>query len=91
MAWPTVQAGGTAMNSRLHPPAGGVFRVVEAAGERDALRRRQLLENFGLLFLRQIVEDRDGIVGFDLAHAFGDRPRRQFVENFARAPRRRLR
>ena len=31
--------------------------IIEAARQRDALGRRQLLENLGLLFLRQVLED----------------------------------
>ncbi len=65
----------------LHAPAGRVFRIVEAAGERDALERRQLLEDLGLLVLRQVFEDRDRVVGIELAHALGDRFGRQLVED----------
>ncbi len=63
-------------------PAGGVLRIVEAALERDPLGRRQLFEDFGLLFLRQILEDRHRVVGFNVAHALRDGLRRQFVEDF---------
>ena len=66
---------------RLHAPAGGIFGIVQAAGERDALGLRQLLEDFGLLFLRQVLEDRDGVVGFELADALRHRLRRQLIED----------
>ena len=65
----------------LHPPAGGVFRIVEAALERDALDRRQLLEDLGLILLRQVLEDGDGVVGIELAHALGDGLGRQLFED----------
>ena len=39
----------------LHPPAGGVFRIVEAARERDPVGRRQLVEDLVLLLLRQVL------------------------------------
>ena len=65
----------------LHAPTGGVFRIEQAARQRDALGRRKPLENFGLLVLRQIREDGHGIVGIELAHAFGHRPGRQFCED----------
>ena len=59
-----------------------LFRIIEAALERDAFGRRQLLEDLGLLVLRQVFEDRHRVVGFDVAHALGDGLRRQLVENF---------
>ena len=65
----------------LHAPAGGLFRVVEALRQRDALGRRQLLEDFGLLFLRQVFEDVDRVVGIELAHALGDGLGRQLFED----------
>ena len=66
----------------LHAPAGGILRIFQAAGQRDAFGRRQLLEDLGLVGLRQVAEDRHRIVGFELAHAFGNRLRRQFFEDF---------
>jgi hypothetical protein len=66
----------------LHSPAGGAFRVVEAAGKRDALGRRQLFEDLGAVFGREILQQRDGVVGLQFAHALGDRTRRQFLEDF---------
>jgi hypothetical protein len=66
----------------LHAPAGGVLGVIETAGKRDPLRRRQLVEDLGAIFLRHILEDRDRVVGFDVAHAFRHRLRRQLFENF---------
>src|SRR5215813_11367135 len=65
----------------LHAPTGGVFRVEQAARERDALKRRELLQNLGLLVLRQVRQDGHRIVGFELAHAFGHRLGRQLFEN----------
>ena len=55
---------------------------MQAARQRDALGRRELLENLLLLVLRQVFEDVDGVVGIELAHALGDRFGRQLVENF---------
>ena len=82
MVWPTVQSGADRDELVLHPPAGGVLRVVEAALERDALDRRQLFEDFGLLLFRQVLQDGDGVVGIELAHAFGDGLGRQLFEDF---------
>ena len=42
----------------------------------------QLLQNLGLLVLRKIFQDRDGIVGIEFAHAFGDGLGRKLVEDF---------
>ena len=81
MVWPTVQSGSDRDELVLHAPAGGVFRIVEAALERDALDRRQLLEDLGLIFLRQVFQDGDGVVGIELAHALGDGFRRQLFED----------
>ena len=66
----------------LHAPAGRVFRIAQAARQRDPLGRRQLLQNLGLLVLRQILEDGHRIVGIELAHAFGHGFGRQLFEDF---------
>ena len=42
---------------------------------------RQLLENLDLLFLRQVFENVDGVVGIELAHALGDGLGRKLVED----------
>ena len=70
------------MNSVCMRRPAEILGVIEAAGERDALGLRQLLENLGALFFGQILEDRHRVVGFDLAHALGDGSRLQFFENF---------
>jgi len=41
-----------------------------------------LPEDLGLLFLRQILENRYRVVGFQVAHAFRHLSRRHFVEDF---------
>ena len=46
-----------------------------------ALGRRQLVEDFRLLVLRQVLEDDDGVVGIELAHAFGHGLGRQLLED----------
>ena len=43
---------------------------------------RQLLEDLGLLVLRQVFQDVDGVIGIEFAHALGDGFRRQLVEDF---------
>jgi hypothetical protein len=53
----------------------------QAACQGDALGRREPLENFGLLVLRQIREDGQGIVGIELAYAFRHLLGRQFCED----------
>ena len=70
------------MNSVCMRRPAEILRIVEAARQRDAFGLRQLLENLGLLFLRQILEDRHRVVGFEIAHAFRDLVRRQLVEDF---------
>ena len=65
----------------LHPPPGGLFRIVEALRDRDALGRRQLLEDLRLLFLGQVLQDVDGVVGIELAHALGDGLGAEFLED----------
>jgi hypothetical protein len=59
-----------------------LFWVIQAAGECRAVRLRQLLEDLGLLFLRQVLQNCDGVVGFELADAFRHRLRRQLIKNF---------
>jgi hypothetical protein len=41
-----------------------------------------LVEDLGAVLLRHVLEDRDGIVGFDIAHAFGDGLRLELFEDF---------
>ena len=41
-----------------------------------------MAENFGLLGARHVLENGDGVIGLDVAHAFGNGLRVQFVENF---------
>ena len=65
----------------LHPPAGGIFRIVQAAPERDALDRRQLFEDLGLILLRQVLQNGDGVVGIELTHALGDGFGRKLFED----------
>ena len=43
---------------------------------------RQLFEDLGLILLRQVLQDGDGVVGIELAHALGDGFRRQLFEDF---------
>ena len=65
----------------LHPAPGRAFRVVQAALQRDALGRRQLLEDLGLVLLRQVFQDVDRVVGVHVADALGDGLGRQLFEN----------
>ena len=65
----------------LHAPPGRLFRIVEAR-ELGALGRRKLLEDFGLLFLGQVFQDVDGVVGIEIADALGDGLGRQLLEDF---------
>ncbi len=82
MARPTFQSGATAMEFGLHPPAGGIFRVIEAAGQRQPFLGRQMTENFRAFVARHILENRDCVIGLDVLDAFGHGLRAQFVENF---------
>ena len=81
MVCPTVQAGGTAMNSVCMRRPAEFFRIVEARASATRSRRRQLLEDLGLLVLRQVFQDVDRVVGIELAHALGDGLGRQFLED----------
>ena len=47
-----------------------------------ALGRRHLLEDFGLLLLRQVFEDVGRVVGIEIADALGDGLGRQLFEDF---------
>ena len=67
---------------RLHTPAGRILRIFETASDRNAFGRRDLIENLGAFFCRQVLEDRYSVVGFDLAYPLRDRLRGQFIENF---------
>ncbi len=66
----------------LHPPAGGVFRIKQAAFQRVALGLRQLFEDFLLVLLVEASEQFDGVVGFQFANALRDRLRFEFLEDF---------
>ena len=41
-----------------------------------------MTENFGLLLARHVLENGDGVIRLDVAHAFGDGLRLQLVEDF---------
>ncbi len=66
----------------LHPPAGGIFRIQQAALERVALLRRQLLQDLFLVLLVEPFEQFDGVVGFQFANALGDGLRFELLEDF---------
>ena len=67
---------------RLHPPAGGIFRIQQAALQRLALGRRQLFEDLFLVLFVEALEQFDGVVGFQFANALRDRLRLEFLEDF---------
>ena len=66
----------------LHPPAGGIFRIQQAALERIALGRRQLFEDLFLVLFVETFQQFDGVVGFQFANALRDRLRFEFLEDF---------
>ena len=82
MVRPTVHDRRHGDELRLHAPAGGIFGIKQAARQRDPLGGRKLLENLGLLVLRQIREDRHRIIGIELAHPLGHGLGRQLLEDF---------
>ena len=49
-----------------------ILRIFEAALELGALEGRQLGENVGLLFLVEVLDDIDGLVGIELLQGLGD-------------------
>ena len=55
---------------------------MQDALDRAPLGRRHLLEDFGLLLLRQVLEDVGGVVGIEIAHALGDGLGRHLFEDF---------
>ena len=57
----------------LHPTPGGIFRIKQAALKRDALRGRQLFEDFLLVLLVQALQQLDGVVGVQLPNALRNR------------------
>lgn len=65
----------------LHPPAGGILRIKQAALERDAFGQRQLLQDLFLVRGVESLQELDRVVGFELANALGDRFRRQLLED----------
>ena len=54
---------------------------MQDALDRAALGRRHLLEDFGLLLLRQVFEDVRRVVGIEVADALGDGLGRQLFED----------
>jgi hypothetical protein len=54
---------------------------MQDALDRAALWRRHLLEDFGLLLLRQVFKDVRCVVGIEVAHALGDGLGRQIFED----------
>ncbi len=81
MVCPTVQNGGTEMISVCIRRPAEILRIIKAARNRDTLAGRQLLQDLGLVFLRKVLQDLDGIVRIQIAHALGDGLRRQFLKN----------
>ncbi len=66
----------------LHAPTGGIFRIQQAARQRDAFTQRKLLQDFCLLVLRQVLQNGHRVIGVESAHAFGNRFGRQLLEDF---------
>ena len=81
MACPTVQSGGTVMNSVCIRRPAEFFGIVQAALERVALPRRQLFEDFLLVLFVEAFEQFDGVIGLELADAFRDRLRLELFED----------
>jgi hypothetical protein len=67
---------------RLHAPSGAVLGVVEGALERHALDGGKVVENLRLFFLRQTLEDGDGVIGIEFAHALRHRRGLEFLQDF---------
>ena len=59
-----------------------VLETLPLSAHQRRERLEELIEDFGLLLLRQVLENSDGVVGIELAHAFGDGLRRQLLEDF---------
>ena len=66
----------------LHQPAGGVFRVFQAALDRQPVGDRDLGEDFRLLLRLQPFEQIDPVIGLELGNGLGHRVRRQDIEHF---------
>ena len=66
---------------RLHETACGIFRIIQRALQRGAVHRWHGLENLGLLLPVKVLQNGDGVVAFEVAHALGHGLRGQFVEN----------
>ena len=69
------------MNSVCMRRPAELFGILQAAGERGTVGLRQLLKDLCLLVFRQVLEDRNGVVGFELADALCHRLRGQLLED----------
>ena len=65
----------------LHQAARRILRVVQRAAQDDSFLRRQRVENLILLLGLQRLQNRDGVVAFEVAHALDEGFDRQFLEN----------
>ena len=66
---------------RLHQAAGRALGVVEALLERHAIGRRQRVQDLVLVGLVEVLEDVDGVVGFEIAHTLDHRLGGEIVED----------
>ena len=66
---------------RLHETACGLFGIVERALQGGAVDWRHGLQNLGPLLPVEILQNGDGVVALEVAHALGHGLRGQFVEN----------
>ena len=55
----------------LHDAAGRILRIFEAALERETLEMRKLGEDVGLLFLVEVLDEIDRVVGIELLQRLG--------------------
>ena len=66
---------------RLHQPPGRVLREVERALQRRPVDRRQRLQDLLAVLLVEVLQQRDGIVAFEILHVERDRRIRQLLED----------
>ncbi|MCY1233870.1 hypothetical protein D9M72_464290 [compost metagenome] len=65
----------------LHAPAGGALRIIERAAKANPFRKGKLRQDLVLIFLVEVLENVDGVVGVHFADSLGDLLVRQMLDD----------